>query len=394
MPSIDWHNIRVWKGSQHAAFEELICQLAVTEPMPDGSKFIRKGAPDAGVECFWTIPNGEERAWQAKFFRSSLDAGQWSQIDDSVKTALEKHPRLKQYTVCLPVDRPDARRDDQTSFLDRWNERVLKWQTWATTRGMSVTFVFWGDHEIGIRLTGETHRGRLFFWFNQEKLSDRWFSDRAAEAVSNVGPRYTPQLNVSLPVARLFDGLGRTARFYSRIDDLLVEVKTHFAEVVSSTPSFPDRATIEALQTSFLGFLAIVEAIDRTAEGPIDFPAFVRKIEEIHDCGRACVRSVYAAGNATDSQAGDEQKKLGERHQYLGRKIDGFLTSLQTYSDFCEGSEARLANWPYLLLVGDAGKGKTHLFCDVVMQRTRAGAPTVLLNGIQFTNQEPWSQIM
>jgi hypothetical protein len=170
MSSIDWHNLRVWKGSQNAAFEEITCQLAATEPMPVGSTFIRKGTPDAGVECFWILPNGEEHGWQAKFFRSSPDPGQWSQIDDSVRTALEKHPLLKQYTVCLPVDRPDPRRDDQTSFLDRWNERVGKWEAWATAKAMAVTFVFWGDHEIGLRLTGEAHRGRLFYWFNQEKL--------------------------------------------------------------------------------------------------------------------------------------------------------------------------------------------------------------------------------
>ncbi len=54
--SINWGNLRPWDGSQHSAFEELCCQLAESEHVPPGSRFVRKGAPDAGVECFWTLP--------------------------------------------------------------------------------------------------------------------------------------------------------------------------------------------------------------------------------------------------------------------------------------------------------------------------------------------------
>jgi hypothetical protein len=82
--SINWQNLRPWNGSQPLAFEELCCQLAAYEQAPNGSQFIRKGAPDAGVECFWKLPNGDEWGWQAKFFLSSPSKGQWNQLDKSV----------------------------------------------------------------------------------------------------------------------------------------------------------------------------------------------------------------------------------------------------------------------------------------------------------------------
>jgi hypothetical protein len=394
MPSIDWHNIRPWKGSQHAAFEELICQLVATEPAPAGSKFIRKGAPDAGVECFVALPNGEEHGWQAKFFRAPPDSGQWSQIDDSVGTALEKHPQLTQYTICLPLDRPDPRRDDQTSFLERWNQHAIKWEKWATAKSMAVRFAYWGDHEIGLRLTSEAHRGRLFYWFREEKLSDRWFSERVEETVSNVGPRYTPHLNVSLPTARLFDGLGRTVRFYNRIDDQLANVKKHFSDLMSWVSTISEPTTIEALRSAFLGFIARTEAMDRSAGAPIDFSAVLGQIDEIHDLGRACVHSVRAVADATNSQTDEERGRLVERYGHFARMVHQLLTNLDDIGEFCKGGEAQLASRPYLLLVGDAGTGKTHLFCDVAMRRIRAAAPTILLNGNQFTNQEPWTQIL
>lgn len=122
--SIEWHNLRPWNGSQNAAFEALCCQLAAYEPAPWGSNFIRKGEPDAGVECFWKLPNGDEWGWQAKFFLSPPEASQWSQINEAVKKALEKHPQLTLYTICLPIDRQDPRVDQQKWFMDKWEEHV------------------------------------------------------------------------------------------------------------------------------------------------------------------------------------------------------------------------------------------------------------------------------
>jgi hypothetical protein len=96
---INWQNLRPLHTSQNSAFEELCCQLAAYE-IPQGSKFVRKAAPDAGVECYGLLPNGDEWAWQAKFFISRPEAAQWAQLDKSVRTALSKHPRLTSYTVC------------------------------------------------------------------------------------------------------------------------------------------------------------------------------------------------------------------------------------------------------------------------------------------------------
>ncbi len=113
---IEWNNLRPLNGSQQSAFEELCCQLAAYEKSPTGSKFIRKGAPDAGVECYWVLPGGDEWGWQTKYFTSSPDDGQWHQVDGSVKTTLAKHPRITSYTICFPIDRQDPRIEKRKLF--------------------------------------------------------------------------------------------------------------------------------------------------------------------------------------------------------------------------------------------------------------------------------------
>lgn len=144
--SIDWGHIRPLNGSRARGFEELCAQLARAE-CPTGSRFERKGTPDAGVECYAVLPEGMEWGWQAKYF-NALGEPQWSQLDESVRTALEKHPRLVRYYVCLPIDRPDARVEGQRSARERWAEHEEKWAGWAAATGRIVEFVYWGSHEI------------------------------------------------------------------------------------------------------------------------------------------------------------------------------------------------------------------------------------------------------
>ena len=112
MESLDWNGIRPLNGSQAAGFEELCAQLARVES-PTDAKFHRKGSPDAGVECFCILPGGREWGWQAKCF-TTLGASQVAQLDESVRRALDKHPQLVRYFVCIPIDRPDARLPGQT----------------------------------------------------------------------------------------------------------------------------------------------------------------------------------------------------------------------------------------------------------------------------------------
>jgi hypothetical protein len=162
---ISWKHIRTLNGSQSEGFEEFCSQLARREPVPEGSAFTRKGTPDAGIECYSTSPTGDEFAWQAKYFLS-LDNTQWSQLDDSVKTALDKHPRLTRYYVCVPTNLPDARLAEQTSAYQKWLDHVAKWSAWANDKGMTVDFVWWGSHEMLDRLAQTSSAGLARFWFD------------------------------------------------------------------------------------------------------------------------------------------------------------------------------------------------------------------------------------
>lgn len=352
---------------------------------------MRKGPPDAGVECFWTFPNGDEWGWQAKFFLSPPNTNQWRQIDDSVETALNRHPKLSVLAICLPLDRQDPRVDQQEWFMDKWNRHIEKWSDWAQVRNMSVEFLYWGEHEVWERLSREEHRGRHFFWFNEEYFSQRWFDNLAEEIISDVGPRYTPELNVELPISKIFDGLGRTPEFLAEIAALYGETMRAFRDVSRIETGDEGESELGALRESMESLLSQMEdAKDSNEIVAIEWPS-------IADLAARSRRHAIGIENAltTDFEEdnGHSHSRLSERYREERDRIYKLQRQLSIVENLARSDRARLSNVPALLLAGDAGSGKTHLFCDVVKRRIDRGSPTLLLLGRDLEAGDPWYQI-
>jgi hypothetical protein len=163
--------------------------------------------------------------------------------------------------------------------MDKWNERVATWRQWADQKGMSVEFEYWGEYEIFTRLSREEHRGRYLFWFGQDLFSSEWFNRRLAEVIADAGERYTRELNVDLPVEKLFDGLGRTADFYARIKTRYGIIKRAFESATGLPPADKVGAPRDALAEPIRELLPLLAAIESTDVHHINF----RRIGELAD---------------------------------------------------------------------------------------------------------------
>src|SRR5690606_14021835 len=110
------------------------------------------------------LEDGAEWGWQSKYF-DTLGDSQWQQLDESVKAAIERHPQLVRYYVCVPLDLPDARIVGRKtgkkweSAKDRWEEHLTKWHGWARTKERTIEFVLWGSSEMLDRLARPEHAG-------------------------------------------------------------------------------------------------------------------------------------------------------------------------------------------------------------------------------------------
>ena len=229
--SIRWENIKSLKGSQNNAFEELVCQLARQEFQSQG-EFIRISAPDGGIEAMCKFQDGSLYGWQAKYFLSSFSSSQWQQIENSFKEALKNYPNLTKYYVCVATDRSNANRPGTESFFTKWKNHIQKWKEFAQSQGREIEFEFWGNSELSDFLSKPENAGKKFFWFNENELSENWFKRNNHQAISNLGVRYTPEINVNLPITTQLEALARTPLFKENIsnkfNNLLKEVQYQY----------------------------------------------------------------------------------------------------------------------------------------------------------------------
>lgn len=320
-----------------------------------------------------------------------------------MRTALEKHPRLVRYFICVPLDRSDPRVRGRQSARQRWEKHVEKWAGWASARGMTVEFVYWGNHELLERLAHLQHVGRVRFFFGARRFDPAWFSARLDESLETAGPRYTPELRVDLPIAAKFEAFGRTERFFDRVKARARGLREKLRGFEYSERKSADE-TLDALSSDLSSQVrTILTELGAVAVQLIGALPFQRIADE-------AAAAETAAGELRDllwerehegesSSASSEVNVPGSRHNRdLFRERLYSLTALS--SDLRKTREAlanaeAVAGRALMLLKGDAGTGKTHLLCDVARERIAAGRPTVLLMGQRFVSTEaPWTQAL
>ena len=398
MLNLDWQTIRPLDGSQAKGFEELCAQLARTES-PANARFVRKGTPDAGVECYCVLPDGSEWGWQAKHF-DSLGPSQWSQLDRSVQTALDKHPRLVRYFVCIPMDRADARIGGQTSALERWNQRVEKWEGWAQERNIQVEFVWWGSSELLERLSQPQHIGRLFYWFGKRGFDQSWFEACLNGAIRTAGPRYTPKVHVELDIALQLETFGRTDDAFNRIKSLAIGIRQRLQflryPIVANDDS-RGRYDLDELLRAGEDVLDAFAALESTPAGELSLAAVAEKVAAAESVASAAHGAVSELEHEYEAQRSRDDR--GMRHPdnpftRIARDIYGLQNELgKARAGLADA--AKFGNSRLMILKGAAGTGKTHLLCDFARKRADAEAPVILLMGQRFTEPaEPWGQVL
>jgi len=392
--SINWNNIRPLNNSLNDGFEELVCQLAGKEKIKDQQKFWRMGKPDAGKECYWELEDNGLIMWQAKYFTTSLNTTQWTQINESVKTAIDNHTLLVKYYVCLPIDMPDPKLKGKTSMLDKWTAKTREWQAYAKSKGISVEFEYWGSSQLVNRLSKKENEGLKYFWFNKEEFEDDWFDKKNSESVTALGARYTKELNVNLPISKVFDGLGRNKNFQVRIHGLYKKFLEKYRSIHININNKKITEALISLGEVVKSLRDIFESADFIGNDEIPFTTYIERLEH-------CLRiATEIRSSLFDLREKAEKKRPAK--EFHGRpfsselsSIGTFYSSVNEFTAFMSSPVCLVATRPFLLVRGRAGMGKSHLLADIVGHRKESGRQSLLLLGENFSTEEmPWTQIL
>lgn len=388
--NIDFSKIRTHNGSKASGFEELVCQLAHLQKPENALRFIRKegAGGDAGVECYWILEDGSEICWQTKYFPDGMNPSRWRQLDESFTTALERHPNLTKYIICLPLDRSDSRKKGRNgkqvvSVQDKWNEHATKWKHKARKQGRSVEFEYWGEHEITSFLTIDNplYSGKALYWFNEPVLGFEKFRHIVCKAQEYLGDRYTPEFHVDLPIAKNFDGLCLNDQWWNDLEEKIARVNKEkeqfFRTFTKDKPELLDAEKIEKLRNKCSTALRIL--LDGLNQRNTLF-----KVQDVQKMFGEITRHDDVL---KEFYTKDIQSKRD--HIEEDRIFRRFFDVLHDFSQFLETKKVKAAEIKAALLYGEAGIGKSHLLCDISLHRIENSQPTIFLLGSQYGGGNP-----
>ncbi|WP_312313299.1 ATP-binding protein [Sphingobium yanoikuyae] len=387
-PAIDFRAIRPHHGSQHSGFEELVCQLAALDTSPRLA-FHRKGAgADAGLECYRTEADGSETGWQAKYF-FEFGSSEGSQLKESFENAVHHHPNLARFIVSMPFNLPDGRSANRKSQKDRWND-------WVAARARAilpriVAIELWDETRLIEHLTrtDPRHAGRRRYWFDLLHFTPDWFRTRFDITRAALGKRYTPELNIELPVRRGLLAFARDPDFIEELRGLAdtVDAARHrgTGDVVKLLANGPAAAPAAGLDAAFR---AISLSIRASAMGPADtisFDLWSQTVDQASTILGNCVAEVWNL----HSQNAAHRNSIQRGHHHVNQLYE----ALHAVSRAINSHETQLANAHRLLVTGEAGIGKSHLLADVAQHHIAHGYPAVLVLGGSLVDGEIWRQV-
>lgn len=190
--AINWNKLQPYKLTKQKSFEQLCYQIAkklfegrgIFTPIDDS------GGGD-GVEFYLTLDNGKQWGWQAKYYEGSVRLNLHNRkqsIIDSLKRAIEVHPNLNIWYLCLPMD--------LTPQESIWLNIELPKHIPSDCKVMIGEEFLWNESFIHEKLNQPKFNGLKQAFFNELELSPEWFQNAFNNSFSLVKNKFDELLYV------------------------------------------------------------------------------------------------------------------------------------------------------------------------------------------------------
>lgn len=364
---IDFQNIQIkHEKSKQDAFESLCCQifyyLGIENGWNNNAEYINKNGHggDAGVEAYWHFNNSEEYGIQAKFTDNLSDL--WSQINESVNTALAKHSNLKKYYICTPFDRTDMKQVNKKDGMKIWNEYVKKWK-----KIKDIDFIWFGKSELENQLIKDQacYKGMIKYWFDKNIFSKNWFDKHFEDIKIKANNRYSVDLNIETSTKDTILQIVKTKSLLNDYKEAYVEL----SKITDRLISYNCFAKLPNKETVILSLKKVLSIIHNNLYGKeiinisnIDnlFDEIFKTIHKITNDKKYIPSLPKNWGKNQYPKPTKDQRKqdwILDIRQWV-RELNNHLYKIKNF--------ILLVNHKNYLLFSNAGNGKTHLFCDLV----------------------------
>ena len=390
LPNIDFGSIRPLRGKQADGFEELSVQLFYGETEDQGEFFAIEGSGgDGGVEAYRTLADGTKVAVQSKYF-DKLGTSQWNQITKSVKSALKHHPTLRIYIVSTPLNRTPA----QTK---KWKSLTVEWLNHAESSGITqpIEFVWWGYTELAALLAKGRYRNQLVYWLGVADFSQDWLNVINQSNIELLGKRYSPKQHIETESGIRLEAFAWGDHGKERILGAFLKVSEHWRkvdrrEVAKAKTTSESKDITEA----FRGIMRRITSFRWPQSG---YPPIRPLHETCSEAIDACHELEWKLRELNFAEKEKLAKERGGKATHQSGPYESLIHDLRqladTIADLLQATNICVAADDYkLLLLGEAGSGKSHLIADLVTSATNRSQPALLLLGERYLGtDDPWT---
>ncbi len=399
MTTINKINFSALQPFNHKAtrsFELLIYQLAKKELGHLGTFTpIAGDGGDGGIEFFLQLSNGEIWGWQCKFYEDNgrlSHASRTKSIENSLETACKNYPGMTQWTLCLRTDLTvgltTKKGDRQKGELDWFNDTLpLK-----IPAGQKVTLKVQGESEIVSALAEPKNYGLRQFFFGELEINQEWFKTRCEHALNKTKEKYDPCLHTIGDYQQsLIDSALLNPHYKDLVERLFADIPRSISEIHKDIDEFSQgyshNPNEKELRSQLIQY----------------FSKFTEVYQKQHDWFNlvmACIQDFDLSQynnlirpDGSDQGAYNYLKEFPKADLKEGTSLkstaDNIYNSMRRYF---ENYDRVVRNYlhqtsNYMIFLGNAAAGKTHVSCDIVYNRLKKELPALLLTGDSFNNE-------
>ena len=374
-------------------FEELTRQLLVAAPPAGCARLEHKGVgADGGVEVLAHLTNGSAIGYQTKYHLDVFGAAQIAQIRNSYQAALAAYPQMTGYVVVLPRNLAGGARPQIRSQRALWDRFITEAIETASGLGRVVEITLWDETFLFSRLTqlDPIHAGLRLYWFDHVSLTDDWFTSRFEITKADLSERYLPNDHVDVQIQATLDVPARGPLYLASIVEhhaALCEIGTTLEGAQRVAPELGEPDDWSIMHEGLIELRRASKTVDFTSPEKLDLTALLA-------AGRTFMESrvVVALSDAwRASKAPDLSEEQTRTRLHYCRKAEAAIERVGRSLNTLDSS---LLRKPALLVLGEAGAGKSHALAHLVERHLEKAAPAILLLGQHFGHGEPRGQIL
>lgn len=337
------------------AFENMAYFLFCSEYNCPIGIFRYKDQP--GIETEPIEIDGVLYGFQAKYVSSI--SREKRDIIDSIKKAKDYHPQLNKMVLYVnqelsknkkTKEKPQYQLDIEKTALD--SDVVIEWRV---------------PSHIEIQLLQPKNKWIYEIFFGKSIITPSFFEDNVVQNIRNLGPRYNEELNLELPIAKLFDAVAHNKDFYDRLLSIIDSwlTKESYHKLYSNKGISSIENSVNLLRSKMLQW---VNNNDYSIGRSIELNTIITEIKNLNDIIYDKQGELYRQDNAV---------KKDDVLYWLRETIEINDVFLEEYKKL----HVELCDSPILIITGEAGCGKSHLLGDIANRRIKQSLPTLLLLG-------------